>query len=193
MLVVFLIGRLSSAQQRRYNRPSFTSIDNESHVAIGDTKITDDVTGDGPAEVTGGGTVNEAKSEPAPEGGFSVRLISIRGTKGIKSKIKTQIKSKLIAAKQKSNEGNFTIQLSSFLTEAEAKNALIEFQKGRTSLVWMSTAEVKGVIRYRIYSGHYKTFAEAQGAQSKTAQDSGVKEAFVQKVFTKLTAENDLK
>jgi len=203
LLTVFCNGSLWASSQNHFVRPEFTSIGNEqSEVAIGDTKISDDLMSDNgvaaaktetaqASDVSQGETSKPDSKKLTPE--FSVRLISYKSKKSIKASTKLVSKPKSMTVAQKASEGNYTIQLSSFLTEGEARAALEKFQKSNNSLTWMSTAEVKGVVRYRIYNGHYKTLKEARAAQSKVAADSGVKEAFVQKVFVKLTAENDLK
>jgi hypothetical protein len=126
-----------------------------------------------------------AETEKQPEG-FSVRLVSLHAQKTLRPSLKTAGKKTALAK----SDTNFTIQLSSFLTEQEAKTALETFQKNKVADLWMSTADALGKTRYRVYSGHFKTLTAARAARAKAIEQSGVKQAFAQKVFAKLTAKN---
>ena len=130
----------------------------------------------------------EPAEKTADTSGFSVRLVSLHGAKKVKPKSTSSNKTALAS----NSDENFTIQLSSSLTEGEAKNSLAQLQKSTLSpAIWMATAQVDGKTRYRVYYGHFKSMGEAQSAKANVAKESGIKQAFVQKVFGKLTAKND--
>lgn len=93
-----------------------------------------------------------------------------------------------IAAKE--SVSGYTIQVSSFDTEKEAQDFSKRIPIGKYDSAWVMSAVVKGVVHYRVCIGRFKTLSDARYAQFTVATESGIKEAFVQKIPAHLTASN---
>jgi septal ring-binding cell division protein DamX len=165
------------------HRVTFQSLDNQDQGLSRDSAVAAvDDTQDTTQDDTPDDENPTATSYSQSTSGFSVRLVPISSHAHPHSHL-------LATAKHSSPMGAYTVQLSSYLTEAEARTQMA--QMGSTlNDTWILTATVDGKNRFRVCSGHFQTWKEAQAARPSIVTKSGIKQAFVQKLFSSLTAKN---
>jgi len=84
----------------------------------------------------------------------------------------------------------YTIQISAFFTDSEAKKEKDRLLALKTSDITIVVVNVGGKTVYRICTGIFKTRSEAMKSIKKVAHETGIKNVFVQKMIPKMTASN---
>jgi sporulation related protein len=84
----------------------------------------------------------------------------------------------------------YTIQISAFLTQAEAQGKIDALKNTDLKDLRVFTATVNGKLYYRVCTGTFNTWREASAARNKIAEKMGTKDIFVETIPSQVTASN---